>query len=1085
MPNFRIEWKRGEIMDKHPILAACAITRDLPDIDRLAIATGAEFVSAEPGTVILEQGAAAGCAYIVVTGAVQVYMRRPDGDEIVLARLEANDHFGEQAVFAGRRRNASVRAQLPTTLLRLPAKPLIDAYRQQEPLLERMSELGREQMLRNLVRQSALLKNLPIDVFAGLALDRQQFVAGVMIFAEGEPADRVHLIVDGHAEVFRCEEGKPILIARLEPGQCFGEAGVAQHTTRTATVIAGTELTTLSLSADQFRQLLASEPALGDYIGTLQRIYRLSRLGFVTQSHGRLDGHDAISCVYRLPSGGSVVAIRVISAPVFAMRRVSGANAVQRHAWRDVSGEVEVSIEVAGDQLAGLVVNGEWHELETAVDFLLRQQPCTAWQVAVFKATGSLRLEASPSFGADADAVCNCTGVTLGELRQAIARGTTHVDRLGELTGAGAVCGGCRPRLAELLGQRTWTPARITKVTCLSDEIRAIRLEPWFGEFKPAQPGQHVVLEALINGEWVRRSYTLTTPASVQRNGTATYHEITIKRESRGLLSPRLCTREAEGLLLKLSEPQGEFCPPEHGAAPLVYIVAGIGVTPAIAACRALDKLGTNRRITIDYSARSDAELIHAPELSALAAATPALTLRMRRTATEGRLNEATLVGYAAQNPGGIFFVCGPEAFDHFVFETLRQVGVPDESIRVERFTASGAPPVRSGGGTRRKVQPILPKACPRERPYSVLRADQAAPLREEAAAFLGQFFHEHGAAAALAPRLAEVEREIGETGTYTHSYEELAYGAKLAWRNSTRCIGRLFWNGLMVRDLRHLTDEAAMFQALVEHVELATNGGKIRAVASIFAPVPPGGTGPRLWNPQLLRYAGYRNPDAGITGDPANVELTEAIQKLGWTGGHGRFDLLPLVIQLPGRTPRLFELPAESVMEVPLSHPRYPWFAELGLKWYAVPAVSDMQMEIGGITYSMAPFNGWYMGTEIGTRNFGDEYRYDMLPAIAANMRLDTSNDTTLWRDRALIELNLAVLHSFARLGVTMVDHHAATASFFEFAAAEAEAGRPLFGDWSWLVPPISGAATPVFHVDFENISLKPALLTQRPVWI
>jgi hypothetical protein len=28
-----------------------------------------------------------------------------------------------------------------------------------------------------------------------------------------------------------------------------------------------------------------------------------------------------------------------------------------------------------------------------------------------------------------------------------------------------------------------------------------------------------------------------------------------------------------------------------------------------------------------------------------------------------------------------------------------------------------------------------------------------------------------------------------------------------------------------MVRDLRHLTDEAAMFQALVEHVELATNG--------------------------------------------------------------------------------------------------------------------------------------------------------------------------------------------------------------------------------------------------------------------
>ena len=557
-------------MDKQRILEACAVTRDLAEIDRSALAIKAEFVSVEPGTVILEQGATADSAYIVVKGAVQIYVRRADGDEIVLARLEANDHFGEQAVMAAGRRNASVRAQVATTLLRLPAKPFTAAYRQQAPLAERISELGREQMARNLARQSALLKNLPIDVFASLAFDRQQFAAGAMIFAEGEPADRVHLIVDGKAEVLRSQESKPTLITRLEPGQCFGEAGVAQRTIRAATVIAGTDLTTLSLSADSFRQLLASEPSLGDYIGTLERIYRLPHLGFVTQGHGRLAGHDAISCVYRSPTGGgSVVATRAIGAPVFAMRRVSSAD-VQRHAWRDVAGKAEISIEVAGDRLAGFVVNGDWHELETAAGLLLRQQPCTAWQVAAFRATGSLQLEVPPSFGVGADVVCTCAGVTLGELRTAITSGIRDVNRLGELTGASTVCGGCQPRLAELLGQSAWTPARITKMTCLSDEVRAIRLEPWSGEFKSAQPGQHVALEALINGEWVRRSFTLTTPASVQRDGTAAYHEITIKREPRGLLSPRLCSRDADGLLFKLSEPQGKFYPPEHGAAPLV-----------------------------------------------------------------------------------------------------------------------------------------------------------------------------------------------------------------------------------------------------------------------------------------------------------------------------------------------------------------------------------------------------------------------------------------------------------------------------------------------------------------------------------
>ena len=1075
-----------KVMDKQLILATCAITRDLPDASRAAIAAASEFVAAEAGTVIIEQGTLADFAYVIAEGAVQIFTRTPHGDEIVLARLETGNHFGEQAVLARTRRNASVRAQLPTTLLRISAEPFIAACRPQEALVEQVSALGRAQMLRNLARQSDLLKNLPVDVFANLALEQLQFPAGATVFAEGDPADRVHLVIEGNPAVYRYKDGKPMLVAEIEPGQCFGELGVVQGSVRAASVVATTALTTLSLSRDAFREMLATEPALGEYIGTLQRIYRLPQLGFVTQGRGQLEGRDAVSCVYRLPDGTSMVALRAIGAPLFSMRRVSNTEVVQFHVWRDGTGDLEVTLEIAADRLVGVVVNGDWSELDVAADLLLRQQPCSAWQAAVFSATGSLRLQSRPDFGADGDVVCTCTRVALATLRHEIAMGTTDVDRLTEATGAGSVCGGCRPRLAELLGQTAWTPARIAAATPLTDEVRAIRLEPWSGQFRPARPGQHVVLEALVNNQWVRRSYTLTTPASAQNNCSAAYHEITIKRQPLGLLSSRVFGRDADKLLFKLSEPQGEFCPPEEGVAPLVYIVAGIGLTPALAACRAVEKLGPGRRITVDHSARSEAERTHEAELAALAAGTPSLTLCTRLTSTEGRLTEAMLADYVERDPDAIFFVCGPETFDRFVTETLRKLRVPQDRIRAERFTASGAPPrVREAGSSRHKAAPVLPKACPVRQPYPVLHADQTVPLREEAAAFLAQFFHELGAPGAVAPRLAEVEREIGESGTYTHSYEELAYGAKLAWRNSTRCVGRLYWNGLMVRDMRHSTDEAAMFQALVEHLELATNGGRLRAVATIFSPVQPGGKGPRLWNPQLLRYAGYRNVDGSITGDPANADLTEAIQKLGWTGGHGPFDLLPLVIQLQDREPRLFELPSASVMEIPLSHPRYPWFAELGLKWYAVPAVSDMRMEIGGIAYSMAPFNGWYMGTEIGTRNFGDEYRYNMLPVIAERMRLDTSSDATLWRDRALIELNHAVLQSYAKHGVTMVDHHAATVSFFEFAAAEAEAGRPVFGEWSWLVPPISGAATPVFHVDIENVSLRPALLHQHPAWV
>ena len=51
-----------------------------------------------------------------------------------------------------------------------------------------------------------------------------------------------------------------------------------------------------------------------------------------------------------------------------------------------------------------------------------------------------------------------------------------------------------------------------------------------------------------------------------------------------------------------------------------------------------------------------------------------------------------------------------------------------------------------------------------------------------------------------------------------------------------------------------------------------------------------------------------------------------------------------------------------------------------MGLKWYGVPAVANMLTDIGGIEYPGAPFNGWYMGTEIGSRDLCDISRYNIL---------------------------------------------------------------------------------------------------------
>ncbi|MET7915385.1 nitric oxide synthase oxygenase [Streptomyces avermitilis] len=348
--------------------------------------------------------------------------------------------------------------------------------------------------------------------------------------------------------------------------------------------------------------------------------------------------------------------------------------------------------------------------------------------------------------------------------------------------------------------------------------------------------------------------------------------------------------------------------------------------------------------------------------------------------------------------------------------------------------------------------------------------------LLRAAAAFL-TLHHTEERLGDPARRITAAHAEIAETGTYRHTTEELVFGARVAWRNANRCIGRLYWHSLCVRDRRDVRDAKDVAEASADHLREATRDGRIRALITVFAPDAPGRPGPRIWNEQLIRYAGYAHPGGGVTGDPRNTGLTALARRLGWPGGPGSpFDVLPLIVQNAGERPRWFALPEDAVLEVALTHPEYPWWRSLGLRWHAVPALAGMCLEIGGICYPAAPFNGWYMGTEIGARNLADADRYDLLPHLADRLGLDTRSDRSLWKDRALVELNRSVLHSFDRAGVTVTDHHTESLRFLTHLDREEHKGRRVGADWSWIVPPISGSATPVFHRTYETVERHPA---------
>lgn len=326
--------------------------------------------------------------------------------------------------------------------------------------------------------------------------------------------------------------------------------------------------------------------------------------------------------------------------------------------------------------------------------------------------------------------------------------------------------------------------------------------------------------------------------------------------------------------------------------------------------------------------------------------------------------------------------------------------------------------------------------------------------------------------------RLAEMRRQFGETGTWEQNEAEISFGARVAWRNSIRCIGRMFWPSLRVFDCRALHRLDDMYEALCAHINWANNGGDLRPALSLFR---PGAPDLRILNAQMILYAGYQREDGSVLGDPKNISLTRLAVEHGWRGAGTEFDLLPLMLFSQAEGIRLYDLPRDLVLEVPLRHPEYAKFKDLGLRWFALPAVSGMALDMGGIQYQAAPSSGVYQGTEIGSFNLADPRRYNKLAQVAACLGLDTGRHNPLWRDQAMIELNRAVLYSFAEDGMRIMDHHSLSESFDKFCQREDRAGRQVHGHWPWLVPPLSSNLCPLWHrADLRKTIQKPGYFYQ-----
>jgi CRP/FNR family transcriptional regulator, nitrogen oxide reductase regulator len=114
------------------------------------------------------------------------------------------------------------------------------------------------------LRAVPLFRDLPEPALAALAgFSRQrQLGRGAFVFHEGEPADAVHVLLDGHVKVVHeTEDGQEIILRLIQAGEIFGGAGGWGSETYPATGITLDDSTVLQLPSSGFATLVASHPA--------------------------------------------------------------------------------------------------------------------------------------------------------------------------------------------------------------------------------------------------------------------------------------------------------------------------------------------------------------------------------------------------------------------------------------------------------------------------------------------------------------------------------------------------------------------------------------------------------------------------------------------------------------------------------------------------------------------------------------------------------------------------------------------------------------------------------------------------------
>lgn len=274
------------------------------------------------------------------------------------------------------------------------------------------------------------------------------------------------------------------------------------------------------------------------------------------------------------------------------------------------------------------------------------------------------------------DAVIEAWGAAYGQLADLLIQAEEGIYRAAEVAN-----GGWR-------GARTF---RVVGKQAESDEITSFYLGPVDDASLPEfAPGQYIGLRVVIDGEEMRRNYSLSAPA----NGSE--YRISVKREPQGRVSNYLHDQLCEGDTLDLFPPAGDFTL-KLSDKPLALITAGVGITPALSMLAAA--LESGRDIHFIHCARHGGVHAFREQIERWVARHPQLRRYFSYSEPRsgdlsdctGFLSDSQLSQWLPQERDIDVYFVGPKPFMSQVKRSLRALGIPEAQCHHEFFGPASA----------------------------------------------------------------------------------------------------------------------------------------------------------------------------------------------------------------------------------------------------------------------------------------------------------------------------------------------------------------------------------------------------------